>query len=424
MKPDCSEVTVPKRILIVSDSHPELKPGLSQIASGELFNYLSDVEDVEAFFLVVDRQIPGQSLRISVFQPFGDRKYLVMAHGFDAFLGSNGDADFPQRFEDVLRRIEPDLIHFRSLDPIGVEAITHARRTCQQGGIVVTLCPLSLAMPPRTNGVFCSDRAINEYFEANFPQKNRNDMLLRELYMRRFFNDVDAFIVSDTFTEKNSMIADLLSERVHFQNEGANPALSGEFCGPNPRELIVGVFGAELSSAGLGILQRTVEILATSLQMPVRFRFEVHVAEASEPSGDFERWLERHPSVKIRSIRHASEISELMLGAHLVLIPDAICKDAPYLVQIARAMRRPVICPDRGNVAALVAPTIDGFHFSRSNAAALAGLLTDIALEPELIDRVRETMSAASTFGDVAEATLAVYRRVATRLHQLIAAEG
>lgn len=424
MKPDCPDASTPNRILIVSDAHPRACPGLSQIASGRLFEELRNVDGLEVFFLATAQDMLDRPPGVSIFQPFGPHEFIITTHGFDPFFGSNADTDFPENFETVLRRIEPDLVHFRDLGVIGIEAVGHVRRTLPSAGIVITLSPLCIARAAsvRTAKSSANDLVVKAYFEARFPERTRNDELLRELYIRRFLQDADAFIVADEFTAENSLAQPCTVDRIYNGDEGALAPARDAAGTPKHREFVIGIFGPE--PEGLQVFRQAVEILATWIRMPAQFRFEVYWTQGAEMIGDLGRWVEGQSTVDLHYLKHASEIGSRIQSAHMLLIPDAVCKDAPYLVAIARAMRRPLICPDAGSVAALVQPDVDGFHFSRSNGAALAGLLADLALEPDSIDRVAETMAESCMFEDVTEKTLAVYRSAMTQRRQLTPAEA
>ena len=137
-------------------------------------------------------------------QPFGPDDYAYIGHGFDHFIHSNGDPEFPPEFLTLLAELKPDVVHLHHYTNFGIEVLLQIRRVLPDVRIVLTLheylaiCNHFGQMVKRPNFALC-DGASPRACHKCFPEKPEPDFFLRELFMKRFFRLVDHFVSPSQF---------------------------------------------------------------------------------------------------------------------------------------------------------------------------------------------------------------------------------
>lgn len=385
-----------RRVLIVSDRHPSVSDGIGPLAAHRLFAALEAEEGVESYFLAAADHQQGAPLGVAMFQPFGAREYLIATHGYDAWLGANTDGNFPEQFEILLRRIEPDIIHFQSWAAIGIEAIAWARRILPQARIGVAL-RAPVMMPVSAEGL-SANVALQAAVARRFPGRTRNDVLLRWLFQRRFLLAADAVFVDGLADAVSAAGAGLPEERIHIVPPTALSNAIGVARAAGS-ELIVGVFGLDSLSDGGELLGRAAKLFAND----ARVRFEI------QPVVGFgEADIAGEAPMPVLAPIAPADIAIRMEDCHIVLIPGQICEHAAIFVQEARAARRPVMCPVNSLAASYVRDRVDGFHFTPSGAA-LAEIVGELLAQPDLAREAQERVGFPFAQRDAAAAMLAIY---------------
>jgi hypothetical protein len=385
-----------RRILIVSDRHPLVSGGIGPLAAHRLFEALGRGAGIQPYFLAAADAAEGAPLGVAMFQPFGPSEYLIATHGYNAWLGANGDDHFPDQLAMLLRRIEPDIVHFQSWAAIGIEAIAHARRLLPAAKIGVALAAPSM-MPVSPEGA-AADPALQAASAASSPGRAKNDVLLRWLFQRRFLRDADAFFVGGPSDALQAIAAGLPEDRAHVVTAAC---LSGRIGTVRPAgtDLIVGVFGFEPVSDGGEFLTRVARLFAGD----ARIRIEIQpIVGDPELPGLNEADITVLPPIS------PADIAVRMQDCHIVLIPGPFCDHAGILVQEARVARRPVLCPAGGLAAGHVGHGVDGFHFTPS-VAALVEILGDLLARPDRVREAQERVGPAFSPEDAASAILAIY---------------
>jgi glycosyltransferase involved in cell wall biosynthesis len=407
------------KVLIASHSHPQLSKGGAEIAAFHLFNQLNHRAGYEAWFLGCTRDPVHQKVGATLSQPFSEREYLYAGGTFDWFHFANGDPKFPEEFRDLLRRLQPHIVHFHHYLNFGVEAFFHVREALPQCRIVVTLheylalCHHYGQMITKQHQALCHE-ATPMRCSACFPELAPSDFFLRTLYIKRFFDLVDRFIAPSRFLAERYIAWGIPNERVSIIENPATLAQTppAALTRREPRELLrVGFFGQISLLKGINVLFETADLM---LERKIdHIVFEIYGDYSGQPSEFQESFLKRLAkagrNVKFQGAYDQLRVDRLMQSMDVILVPSIWWENSPVVIQEALRNRRPVICSDIGGMAEKVRDGIDGFHFPVGNSLALASLLLKLADSPTTLSEIAKTIRPAETTHESTERYAQVY---------------
>lgn len=409
----------PLRVLVMSHMDPRVSRGGAEIAAFQLYEYLKAQPGVTAWFLAAAPGKIGERLGVRLIQPFGPDDYAYVGHGFDHFIHSNGDPEFPPEFMTLLRDLKPDVVHLHHYTNFGVEALLQIRRALPDARIVLTLheylaiCNHFGQMVKRPNFALC-DGASPRACHKCFPEISEQDFFLRELFMKRFFRLVDHFISPSHFlidryvawglpAGKLSMVENGMPIRAQRERPNTYPGFEDG--------LIVGFFGQISALKGINVLIEAARMLDEAGVHNVRI--DVHGDHSGQPEPfrkDFEAKLAKAPpNFSFRGPYENRRVDALMRSVHAVLVPSIWWENSPLVIQEALLNRRPVICSDIGGMAEKVRYGLDGFHFQAGSAHSLATLLRGLAAEPQRLLALQQTMAVPPTIAETGAAILGIY---------------
>jgi glycosyltransferase involved in cell wall biosynthesis len=409
----------PLRVLIMSHMDPRVSRGGAEIAAFQLYEYLKAQPGVTTWFLAAAPGKIGERLGVRLIQPFGLDDYAYVGHGFDHFIHSNGDPEFPPEFMTLLQDLRPDVIHLHHYTNFGIEALLQIKRALPEVRIILTLheylaiCNHFGQMVKRPNFSLC-DGASPRACHKCFPEKSEQDFFLRELFMKRFFRLVDHFVSPSQFlidryvawglpAEKLTMIENGMPIRAPRERPNTYPGFA--------EGLTVGFFGQISALKGINVLIEAARMLDEAGVRNVRI--DVHGDHSGQPEPfrkDFEAKLAKAPpNFSFRGPYENRRVDALMRSVHAVLVPSIWWENSPLVIQEALLNRRPVICSDIGGMAEKVRYGLDGFHFQAGSAHSLATLLRSLAAEPQRLLALQQTMTVPPTINETGAAILDLY---------------
>lgn len=408
------------RLLILSNSHPAVSKGGSELAAWRMFEEFSRRKGWDTWLLGCGREPVGRRLGSAITQPFSDREFLYAAGGFDWFKFANIDESFPRDFEAVLRDIRPDILHFHHYMNFGVEAFLIARRVLPHCRIVLTLhefqaiCNNQGQMVTKPDKTLCEASSLRACTRC-FPDISRADFFLRQTYLQRFFAEIDHFVAPSRFLADRFIAWGIAPERMSvIENVIAAPEARPA---PETREdglLRVGFFGQITPLKGIAVLLAAAALLERDGQDGISF--DIHGDYSSQPAlfqEEFRDLLAKAgPNVRFHGPYENHRVDALMQGCDLIAVPSIWWENSPVVIQEALRNRRPVICSDIGGMAEKVRPNQDGFHFRVGNALALATLLRNLAAEPARLAKVRKSMRHPPSAAEVVKAHVALYEAI------------
>jgi glycosyltransferase involved in cell wall biosynthesis len=408
------------RVVIAAHGHPEMSKGGAEIAAYQLFCNLRDRADYEAWFIGCDRTMEADRAGAVILQPFSEREYIYAPGEFEWFKFANRDFRFPGDFTDLLKELQPDVIHFHHYMNYGVEVFYHVKRVLPNCRIILTLHEF-LAICNHYGQMITTGHR-NLCYESSpircqrcFPEFSRSDFFLRKKYIQRFFDLVDGFIAPSRFLAERHIAWGVPAEKMHvIENviptvETVAPAKQALRDGP----LRIGFFGQISQLKGINVLFDAAEALADEEVTDVVL--EIFGDYRSQPAEFQKDFLERLPkagrNVRFHGPYDSSRVDELMQSVDAVLMTSIWWENSPVVIQEAFRNRRPVICSNIGGMAEKVRDGIDGLHFPVGSSVALATLLRHLAADRDILKAIAEAMAVPPAADLIVDRHIQLYRQ-------------
>lgn len=394
------------RVLIVCQGHPRLAPGGAENAAYALFEALNAEGGCQAWFLgcASHQGVPGMEFRSRISQPFGERDYVYAPSTADWFSFANRDPLFPEAFTDLIRRLNPNVIHFHGFGNVGVESFAIARRAAPGARIVLTahdyaaICAHHGLMVTRPDRRLCAASGLKPCATC-FPEKGPTGVFVREQYIRHFLDKVDVIVAPSAFLRDRLLKWGIADESVvHVPNHTPAPASAASRREPDG-VLKVGYFGRLTLLKGVGVIVSAARLLQQRGDRTVRI--VMHGALDGQPEDlrrELTEQLHRLPSnVSLAGAYEPTETDRLMQAMDLILAPSIWWENAPVVIAEALRNRRPVVSSDIGGMYEAVRDGIDGFLIAPGDPEALADLLARLGAMPHLLEALAPERSPSAS---------------------------
>lgn len=411
------------KVLIVSHNDPRLHPGGTEIFAHGLFRAFNAGTGAEAWFLAgvnaLHRQRrPGTALQ--ALPGAGPREFLLWCGHYDMLCHSQVDGlgVFPE-FEELLRDLRPDVVHFHHFLLIGLEAFRVVRRVLPEARIVLTvhdyhlLCPNDglLATP---DGDLCAGPSPDACPRCR-PDLTPIAIVLKDRYAKTLLSCVDTLIAPSRFLARQLVDWGVDPGRiVHLPNgHDLDPATAAPArpLPPDGKRSAFAVFGNQNRHKGtLVALEAARRLVAAGRR---DFTLHLHGSPVFQDD-DFKQALtaalEPLAGIAIAHGRYtAADLSRRMATADWVIVPSRWYENAPLTIQEAFHHGRPVLCSDIGGMAEAVRADHDGLHFTAGDPAALAEAMVRAMDTPGLWDTLRDQRPAVPAMSACAAEHLALY---------------
>jgi glycosyltransferase involved in cell wall biosynthesis len=373
------------RVAIFSHGHPTFSKGGAEIAAFNLFNGINQTTDNEAWFIG-----RGSDNLLHLGTPIAainEREYLISGNA-DLFNINCGIAlGYESDFSEMLRNINPDVIHFHHYIWLGIEMIRAAKRTCPNAKIILTLheyiaiCSNSGQMI-KTDGRLCYQYSPRECALC-FPDKTPEDFFLRERYIKSYFNLVDQFISPSEFLRQRYIDWGISAEKIHVIENGLPKGdkflpmvleeneIRGKFAyfgQINPFkgvDVVIDAFG-KLSKEQRK--QVTLDIYGSGLQWQ----------EASYQDKINKMLAENKNMIRYHGSYESEELGRLMESVDWVVMGSIWWENSPLVIQEAYKFGKPVICPNIGGMAEKVKNGVSGIHYRARDSISLITVIEKI----------------------------------------------
>lgn len=407
------------RVLMIAHGHPDFSKGGAEHAAHHLYEALSQREDCEAWFL--GRH--GEAGLIHTGTPFAlrpDPHELLFNAAAEHFDFSN---TFPRHlwrdFAEYLGTIRPDVVHFHHYVHIGIEMLRVVRNVLPKARIILTLheflgiCNNNGQMI-KTNGTLCRSSSPAECHLC-MPGRSPQDFFLRELYIKSFFELVDAFVSPSHFLKQRYVDWGLPAQRISVIENGLpelqpappRPLLADE------RRSRFAYFGQITPFKGLEVLLDAFAKLPSSVRSEAQL--DVHGGGQHHFSEEFRSRIDEKLKRVSRNVRYygaysPGDLPSLIRRVDWVVMPSTWWENSPLVIQEAYRHGRPLLCSDIGGMAEKVPDHHTGLHFRVANPDDLADRVRE-AIETEgLWEQLRNNIRVPLTPAACAEAHLPLYR--------------
>ncbi len=184
------------KAIVLSHGHPAFSKGGGEYAAYYLWQGLNRRPGTTAWF--IGRAHPEALHQFCSLAVMGERDYIMSGNAIIADLTATTPLGPDSDFAELLRSIDPDVVHFHHYVHLGIELIRVVRNACPRAKIVMTLHEfIALCMNNgqmvKTDGRLCHQYSPREC-NLCFRHLKAEDFFLRERYIKSFFNLVDGFI--------------------------------------------------------------------------------------------------------------------------------------------------------------------------------------------------------------------------------------
>jgi glycosyltransferase involved in cell wall biosynthesis len=418
------------KILLVSLYHPELVRGGAQQIAYETFLGLKHHPEHEVFLLAsADHTSPAlfkSGARITGFDG-RPNEFLFLSQGYDYSWEKGGTDLLAEAFEDFLRLIQPDVVHFHHFLTFGIDFLTLARRTLPNARIVftahefLTLCPANGHMVRRTDGSLCQRPSAVRCHQC-LPERPPEMYFMRELWMKAHLSVVDAFTTPTRFMIEQFTAWGLPAEKfTHVTNGQQLRGHPGVALPPPVRETRnrFGFFGQMVDAKGIHILLEAVQMLRAEdfTDFVVELNGDNIQFASPKRREEIEAFLaeEEELPMEMRNVifngsYHHDQLQSRMERVDWVIVPSVWWEIFCLVISEAWTFGRPVIASNVGGPAERITDGVDGLLFNMGDARALAEAIKRAATEEGLWDTLASGITPPPSRAEMVEGFLRVYR--------------
>jgi glycosyltransferase involved in cell wall biosynthesis len=393
-------------VLLVSLFHPELVRGGAQQICYELFQGLKDQPYVKPTLLAsIDESIPAlykSGARITGFDGRAN-EFLFLSRGYDYWWHRTCNAQLLESYVEFLQVIRPDVVHFHHFLTLGVDLLTLTRKTLPAAKIIFTfhdfmgICAADGHMLRKHDGSLCTQASAVRCHQC-FPQLPPEQFFMRERWMKRHLEAVDAFTTPSRFMIKHYTDWGLDPKRIfHVANVQKNRGVTAAAEEPRTKRNRFGFFGQMVDAKGIHILLQAVEHLRA--QGFSDFSVELNgdnIRYASEQRRkEIEGFLEREAARPVRKqnviLNGSYQVDQLagrMARVDWCIVPSVWWEIFGLVISEAWMFGRPVIASNVGGPAERVRHEVDGLHFEVGDAKSLAAVMRRACTEEGLWEKL------------------------------------
>lgn len=410
------------KILMMSHGHPDLSKGGAEIAAYNLYKeYL--VRGLDCYFLARTDLVPHFGAYFSSRSDDG-REILLHTSMTDFFLFSKiKDVQIWGRLEELLKRINPDVIHLHHYIFFGIEIIKLIRSTLPKCRIILTLheylaiCNNNGQML-KTNGKLCYDSNSRDCHSC-FPEKSPGDFFLRKRYLMNSFKRVDHFVSPSKFLKDRYIDWGIDRELITVIENGqpkpvkiCNTMGNQKSRSDTPQVLKLAFFGQVNPYKGVDVLLKAMDILPRKVKKKVVL--DIHGANLDSQSQKFKTsitHLLEHSKCNINfcGSYEPREMPLLLKSAQCVIVPSIWWENSPMVIQEAFNYDVPLIVSDIGGMAEKVKNGVNGLHFRTGKPHSLAEMITLISENPEILEGLKGNITQPISSSECAEMHLRLY---------------
>ncbi|MFT3689195.1 glycosyltransferase family 4 protein [Paenirhodobacter sp.] len=414
------------KALVLSHAHPAFSIGGAQVASYNLFQGLKSQRGWDAHYMAgIGPPVARHAATPLMSLGQAPDETLFWTNDYDWFhLGMNDLKSIMTHFERFLADLRPDVVNFHHVMGFGIQAIRATRRALGDVPVVYTLheylpiCAHHGQMIKARNGALCSKASPSDCGMC-FPDIGPANMLRRELFIKSFFSEVDAFVSPSKFLLKRFGDWGLPRDKLVMIENGLDggPVAPIRKLPPGGRRNRFAYFGQLNPFKGIKVLVEAVTripekvwgdgilyIFGGNLEHQPE-EFQAQVKELFRASGRRLRFMGSYKS---------PDLPHLMREVDWTIVPSTWWENAPVVIQEAFHHRRPIIASDIGGMAEKVRDGIDGLHFRVSNPESLAEAMTR-AMDPVVWDRLHAGIRPPTSCDSAARQHADLFERLIAR---------
>lgn len=390
------------KILEVTHNWEALGVGGAERSAGALTNALNRTGMAEASLVACVR--PGTT---NAGAPFGfdaDSGTVLVESSTDWAFFSWDDPRYAEHWRDLLQARQPDVVHMHHYAQAGMELPALVKSTLPGALVAVTLhdymavCARSGQMVDN-EGRLCTSASVRKC--ASCMGWDVPYVAARNHYVSTGLRDIDLFLSPSRFLASRYVDWGVDPAKMHVVPNALEPhdTTSHDDSQVPPGVLVVSYLGQHTPFKGIGVFLDSVMLLKRSVRK--RFAFNLFGSGSERFGEDFARGILEHPAIESGFVKYMGpyanqDVGKILSATDAIVVPSIWWENSPVVIEEALAARVAVLCSDVGGMREKVMHGRDGWHFARGSATSLAGLLAQIAEDPDLVKLVsmRKTPSA------------------------------
>ena len=411
------------RIAIVSHVHPSISKGGAELSAYAVYQGLCALGHDAIFIAAVpeDRRNDVAFESAREFAIFHDPTFYD--HFYHLAAPSCRD-----QLVDIIEKTQTRFVNFQHFMNLGVNTI----RAVASLPDVVTLLTLHeyLAichnhgqMITRSNKILCEMSSVPACL-ACYPENSSQQFAIRHKHFLDAFARIDGFISPSRFLAKRYVDWGIPPDRLLVIENGLNRV--PPTAPPRPRRAgdrtwTFGYFGQITPFKGLSTILEVADLIAGFEELPERIRLRIHGNMVGQSQAFLDQLAEtvaRYPFLSYAGAYDNRDVPRLMAECDYVLVPSIWWENSPVVIQEAYAVGRPVICSGIGGMAEKVTDGATGLHFTTGDPVDLLRAI-EIAANPDVFDKLREQLPAATDAAKMATDYLDAFTRWSTDSDQM-----
>ncbi|MBV8406083.1 MAG: glycosyltransferase family 4 protein [Alphaproteobacteria bacterium] len=313
--------------------------------------------------------------------------------------------DAGRKFQDVLRRVRPDVVHthnIKGFSPI----IWHAAR---RNGIPVVHTAHSYEL-------ICANGSLLDGSGNSCASQSRcSTCRVHGAWYRAKAAAIDVFCSPSQYLLRTHADAGVPLRRVALVRNGVNRPTSSP---RSPRRRLDGriryLYMGQLAA------HKGIDTLIEAIGLSSGAALTVDIAGRGDGQGKLEALARRDDRVRFHGFVEGHRKEQLLAEADVLIFPSIWVENAPMSIAEAFCFGLPVIGSRIGAVPEFVEPGSNGLLFEPGNARALAARMVELSERPDMLVRLQQGASESGVSWPTPEAMaakyLAVYRSLQGRL--------
>nr|WP_300307177.1 glycosyltransferase [Halomonas sp.] len=407
------------KIVIFCHAHPTFSKGGGELAAYYLWQGINSYPDHEAWF--IGRADQRVMHKFSSLAAIGERDYLMAGNAGIPDLISTIDFSNNSDLAQLLKKIQPDVVHFHHYVHVGIEIIRLVKRICPDSRIVVTLHEYIAICMNNGQMVKTDSRLCHHYSPREchlcFPNYSQEDFFLREQYIKSFFKLVDIFISPSNFLRDRYVAWGIEPERITVIENGlpeGNPTPL-RILGDGENRTRFAYFGQINPYKGVDVILEAFARLPKDLRKKVTL--DIFGSALEQQTLDFQERIKKllkklKGSVHLHGPYEPHEMGRLMGDVDWVVMGSVWWENSPLVIQEAFKFGRPIITPDIGGMAEKVQPGKGGLNYRARDSVSLSGVINRIIEDPGLFDKLYDSLPEYPRSSDITQRHVGIYADV------------
>jgi glycosyltransferase involved in cell wall biosynthesis len=421
---------VTRRLLVLSHGHPHFNRGGGEYAAYAIHRHIGSEEGWQSLFLAAAPAEANEACETIRFVE-EDGAWLIPPTNDWLLFESQVDLTSGCELQTLVQQWNPDVVHAHHFYRLGIDVLLAIKRWCPKARWIYTLhefLPICAYQGQllRRDGALCDGPTLAGCAEC-LPQIDRQDLTLRDRFMRLLLEQMDGLIAPSAQLAERFAAWGIPPQKLHVVECPLSDAvLEPDVAVESPLQAVIqeqrppcrfGFFGNVQPPKGLDLVLEA--MLAVVKDQPLATltifgkipqnldAYPVEQQQSLSLVQSLIRKLGCHCEV-IGGYQQA-DIPALMQRIDWVVMASRWLENSPVVIQEARACRRPLLVPGMGGMAEKVAHGVDGLHFRPGDVVDLASLMLRCSQSWQTWNDLHTSIRPPQPLKEIVAAHLSIY---------------